>query len=76
VAQIRVPAGTLRSVDLTPERVTGADCVVIATDHRAVDNRWIARHARRLVDTRNTIQDEIHPNSGPNNSSDLPEAQS
>jgi UDP-N-acetyl-D-glucosamine dehydrogenase len=76
VAQIRVPEGTQHSVELTPERVTGANCVVIATDHRAVDHRWIAQHARRLVDTRNTIQDEIQSNSDPDNSSNLPEVQS
>jgi UDP-N-acetyl-D-glucosamine dehydrogenase len=55
VAQIRVPAGTLRSVDLTPERVTGADCVVIATDHKVVDMDIIARSAEIVIDTRRAL---------------------
>lgn len=37
VAAVRVLGETLRSVDLTPEALRAADCVVVVTDHRAFD---------------------------------------
>jgi UDP-N-acetyl-D-glucosamine dehydrogenase len=44
------------SVDLTPERVAGADCVVIATAHRAVDLGPVVSGARLVVDLRNAVR--------------------
>jgi UDP-N-acetyl-D-glucosamine dehydrogenase len=44
-----------RSVELTPEVVAAADCVMIVTDHTAVDYRMIKHAARLVVDTRNAI---------------------
>jgi UDP-N-acetyl-D-glucosamine dehydrogenase len=44
-------------VDLTDGVVTGADCVLIATDHGAYDYDWIVRNARLVVDTRNATRD-------------------
>jgi UDP-N-acetyl-D-glucosamine dehydrogenase len=46
----------LASVDLTPELLRSADCVVVITDHRAFDYAAITRHARLIVDTRNAIK--------------------
>ncbi len=46
----------LKSVDLTEEELTRADCVVIATDHSCFDYEWIADRASMLVDTRNTTK--------------------
>ena len=46
---------TLSSVALTPETVKKADCVIIVTDHAAVDYKLIARHARATVDTRHVL---------------------
>ena len=46
---------TLRSVPLTPAALQAADCVLIVTDHSAVDYATVARHARILVDTRNVL---------------------
>jgi UDP-N-acetyl-D-glucosamine dehydrogenase len=46
---------TLSSVALTPETVKKADCVVIVTDHAAVDYKLIAKHARATVDTRHVL---------------------
>jgi len=46
-----------RSIALTPEALSQADCVVIATDHSTIDWRTIARHARLIVDTRNATRD-------------------
>ena len=44
-----------RSVPLTPETVAAADCIMIVTDHTAVDYRMIRRHAKLVVDTRNAM---------------------
>jgi UDP-N-acetyl-D-glucosamine dehydrogenase len=44
----------LKSVALTEEELAAADCVVIVTDHRSVDYERVVRHARLIVDTRNT----------------------
>jgi UDP-N-acetyl-D-glucosamine dehydrogenase len=47
-----------RSVPLTPESVAAADCIMIVTDHTAVDYRMIRRNARLVVDTRNAMPKE------------------
>jgi UDP-N-acetyl-D-glucosamine dehydrogenase len=43
----------LSSQPLTPAYLTEQDCVVIVTDHSAVDYAQVVRHARLVVDTRN-----------------------
>ncbi|MGH7559923.1 MAG: nucleotide sugar dehydrogenase, partial [Gemmatimonadales bacterium] len=43
------------SVPLTAESVGAADCVMIVTDHDAVDYGLVRKHARRVVDTRNAL---------------------
>jgi UDP-N-acetyl-D-glucosamine dehydrogenase len=58
-----VPAFTedgreFRSVPLNPETVAAADCIMIVTDHSAVDYRMIRRHAKLVVDTRNAMPSE------------------
>ena len=45
----------LKSVPLTPEVLSGTDCVLIVTDHSDVDYVLVARHARLVVDTRNAL---------------------
>jgi UDP-N-acetyl-D-glucosamine dehydrogenase len=50
----------LSSVALTMEVLKQADCVVIVTDHAAIDYKLIARHARAVVDTRHVL-----PKAGP-----------
>jgi UDP-N-acetyl-D-glucosamine dehydrogenase len=47
-----------RSVRLTPEVVAAADCVMVVTDHSAVDYRMIKEQAKLVVDTRNAIPKE------------------
>ena len=47
-----------RSVELTPEAVAAADCVMVVTDHTSVDYRMIKRRAKLVVDTRNAIPKE------------------
>jgi len=50
----------LSSVPLTAETLKQADCVVIVTDHAAIDYKLISRHARAVVDTRHVL-----PKAGP-----------
>jgi UDP-N-acetyl-D-glucosamine dehydrogenase len=47
-----------RSVPLDPETVAAADCIMIVTDHSAVDYRMIRRKAKLVVDTRNAMPKE------------------
>ena len=47
-----------RSVALTPETVRAADCVMVVTDHSAIDYRLIRREAKLVVDTRNAMPKE------------------
>jgi UDP-N-acetyl-D-glucosamine dehydrogenase len=53
----QVAAGDLKlaSSSLTPEALRRADCVVVATDHRAFDYAVIAREAPLIVDLRNAL---------------------
>ncbi|MFM9995271.1 MAG: nucleotide sugar dehydrogenase [Phycisphaerales bacterium] len=46
----------LRSVDLADATVSGADCVVVVTDHSVIDWSRIAGLARLVVDTRNAMK--------------------
>jgi UDP-N-acetyl-D-glucosamine dehydrogenase len=47
-----------RSVALDSKTVAAADCVMIVTDHTAVDYRMIKQHAKLVVDTRNALPKE------------------
>ncbi len=47
-----------RSVPLDSQSVAAADCVMIVTDHTAVDYRMIGRSAKVVVDTRNAMPKE------------------
>jgi UDP-N-acetyl-D-glucosamine dehydrogenase len=42
----------LESTELTAEALRKADCVLIATDHKAFDWEFVLRHATLVVDTR------------------------
>jgi UDP-N-acetyl-D-glucosamine dehydrogenase len=46
----------LESVELTPDALSAADCVVIVTDHSAFDAGEIVSHAKLVVDTRNATR--------------------
>jgi UDP-N-acetyl-D-glucosamine dehydrogenase len=43
----------LDSVELTSERLSSADCVVILAGHQVIDYGHVLRHARAVVDTAN-----------------------
>jgi UDP-N-acetyl-D-glucosamine dehydrogenase len=47
-----------RSVPLDPEAVAAADCIMIVTDHSAIDYPMIRRKAKLVVDTRNAMPKE------------------
>jgi UDP-N-acetyl-D-glucosamine dehydrogenase len=59
VPRFREDGTEFRSVELTPEAVASADCVMIVTDHSSVDYRMIKRAAKLVVDTRNALPKEI-----------------
>ncbi len=44
-----------RSVPLTPATLEAADCVMVVTDHSAIDFHLVKRHARLAVDTRHAL---------------------
>ncbi|MBN2447484.1 MAG: nucleotide sugar dehydrogenase [Phycisphaerae bacterium] len=43
----------MKSVPLTPARLAKYDCVLISTDHKAVDYDMVCKHAKIVVDSRN-----------------------
>jgi UDP-N-acetyl-D-glucosamine dehydrogenase len=45
----------LSSVELSPELLAAQDCVLVVTDHAAIDWAAIGRHAPLVVDTRNVM---------------------
>jgi UDP-N-acetyl-D-glucosamine dehydrogenase len=45
----------LKSVELDEANLKASDCVLILTDHDAVDYGNIAKHAKLVVDTRNAM---------------------
>src|SRR3954462_5810790 len=58
VPKFREDGQEFKSVELTPEAVAAADCVMVVTDHTAVDYRMIKRKAELVVDTRNALPKE------------------
>ena len=58
VPQITVPnPGTLTSIPLTEEMLSGVDCVILTTDHTHVDYGRVLQCAPLIVDTRNRLRD-------------------
>ena len=53
VPSLTVPRGSYESVELTPQRLIDADCVLIITDHTCFDIETIVDHAPLVFDTRN-----------------------
>jgi UDP-N-acetyl-D-glucosamine dehydrogenase len=51
----------LASVPLTPRALQEADCVVIVTDHDAIDWTLVGTHARLVVDSRNAMARAASP---------------
>lgn len=56
IAQLRQhDDSVLAGVPLTPEALRAADCVVVLTDHSAIDWALVRREARLIVDTRHAL---------------------
>ncbi len=51
----------LRSRNLTKTALKSADCVLIVTDHTAIDYELVAEHAGIVVDTRNALKNIARP---------------
>jgi UDP-N-acetyl-D-glucosamine dehydrogenase len=49
----------LSSVPLTPELLRSQDCVLVVTDHDAIDWRRVESHAPLVVDTRNALESRL-----------------
>lgn len=58
VAEIHLEGNDTRmsGIPLTQEVVANADCVIIVTDHRTVDYKWVVENAKLVVDTRNATR--------------------
>lgn len=46
----------MTSTELTPESIAAADCVVVITNHKALDFSIVGEHAKLVVDTRNVFR--------------------
>ncbi len=60
-----LPGWVLSSVELTEEELRGCDCVVIATDHAAVDLNAVVQTAPKVVDLRNAVRQRSGQVNGP-----------
>jgi UDP-N-acetyl-D-glucosamine dehydrogenase len=54
-----LPEWGLSSVELTEEELRRADCVVIATNHSALDVRLVVTAAPKIVDLRNAVRQRL-----------------
>jgi len=63
VPEVRVSGERIASVPLDRERLSGADCVVITTDHGTVDYAEVIAHAPVVFDARGATR---HLSSAPN----------
>ena len=59
--RMRRHAIDLTSVPLDQERLASSDCVLIVTDHKAVDYGFVGRHASLVVDSRNAMERVADP---------------
>lgn len=50
---------SLKSLEMTDEELTAADCVLILTDHSRLDYNRIVEKAKLVVDTRNATKDVL-----------------
>jgi UDP-N-acetyl-D-glucosamine dehydrogenase len=56
VAALHEEGINLKSVDLTDARLKKADCVVVVTDHAAINYARVAKLAKLVMDTRNALK--------------------
>jgi UDP-N-acetyl-D-glucosamine dehydrogenase len=51
------PEVRVESIPLTEEALKNSDCVIVVTDHRQIDYRWVAENSNLVIDTRNVMKD-------------------
>jgi len=56
VKKINVNGHIYHSVELTESLLKKSDCVLIATDHTSYNSKWIGKHAKSVVDSRNMMR--------------------
>jgi UDP-N-acetyl-D-glucosamine dehydrogenase len=61
VPALALPGRALRSQPLTRDYLAEQDCVVIVTDHDAIDWRLVRRCSRDVLDTRNVLRRQREP---------------
>jgi UDP-N-acetyl-D-glucosamine dehydrogenase len=61
VPVITIGDKTIRSMELSPETLQAMDCVVVLTDHSAVDYSRVAELSPLVVDTRNALREFSAP---------------
>lgn len=49
----------MKSQELTEDLLKSADCVLISTDHSAVDYDFVAKHSKLVVDTRGVYREPL-----------------
>ena len=62
-AHIEASGEPLQSVPLTDEELKASDCLIIVTDHSAIDYKRICSLTSLIVDTRNALNGELRQNS-------------
>lgn len=62
IPELQVNSCCLRSVDLSPEVIRSADCVVILVHHSNLPYQEILEQAQLVMDTRNVYNLICHPN--------------
>lgn len=62
VRKLSLDSVSLPSTPLSPRALSAADCVVIVTEHEAIDYGHVLKHARLILDTRNALR-QITPRS-------------
>lgn len=60
IPYLKINSINLKSVSLAAARIKKFDCVVIATDHSAVDYKLLLDNARMIFDARNVYKGTIH----------------
>ncbi len=64
IPQIDVQGVPMRSVELTEQALSAADCVAILAGHRDYQWDWIAKHSKLIVDTRNAVSNRLAISNG------------
>jgi UDP-N-acetyl-D-glucosamine dehydrogenase len=59
VPELVEDGGLLTSVEFSAETIKAADCVIVVTDHSAIDFDVVGDNAKQVVDTRNALKNRV-----------------